>query len=146
MAQSMSGAQIHAEKLRQSRHCNESTRRQDMEGEIARMQRHAHSAQRAVCLMAFVMALAVAGLGYPTILLENFPQNAPAFFVNLMYALGVGSLISLVAFASLGLLYRKKASRCLAARLFATPIIKPAASSPPLRPTESHFGHGENTP
>jgi hypothetical protein len=49
----------------------------------------------------------VAGLGYPAILLANFPYSAPQTIVNLVCALGVASLISLVAFVVLGMVYRK---------------------------------------
>jgi hypothetical protein len=58
--------------------------------------------------MAMVTALVVAGLGYGTVLVANFPYNAPQFIVNLIYALGLGSLISLVVFAGLGMVYRWK--------------------------------------
>ncbi len=58
--------------------------------------------------MVALTALVVVSLGYPAILVENFPYNAPPLIVNVICALGVGSLISLLAFAGLGMIYRKK--------------------------------------
>ena len=104
----MNETQSETERLRQRRHDEESARRQNLEKEIAQIQRNARCVRRAAGLMAVMTALAVAALSYPTILLENFPYHAPTFIMNLVYALGVGSLTSLLAFAFLGRIYRKK--------------------------------------
>ena len=58
--------------------------------------------------MAILIALVMAGFVYGTILVDNFPYNVPQFIVNLVCALGLGSLISLLAFVGLGLVYRWK--------------------------------------
>jgi hypothetical protein len=87
---------------------DESRERQELEKEITQIQRKARCLQSATRLMAVLSALAAAGLCYPAILLENFPYGAPQFIVNLICALGVGSLINLLAFAGLGMAYRKK--------------------------------------
>jgi hypothetical protein len=76
----------------------------------------------------------LAGLGYGTVLVANFPHNAPQFVVNLIYALGLGSLISLLAFAGLGLVYRWKLDqrreecRQRVARLLESRLGKPLAA------------------
>jgi hypothetical protein len=129
--------QRETECLRQRALYDESVRRQGLEEEIAQIQRNARCARRAAGLMAFLTAFAAAGLGYPTILLENFPSNVPPLIMNLIYALGVGSLISLLAFASLGMVYRKKLDQRekvrlqMVATLFESPLDLP--DTRPLR-------------
>jgi hypothetical protein len=93
------------------RHClryGESAEHQALEKEIAQIQRDEHCVQRAVWLMAILTALAVAGLGYPALLMQSFPDNAPQFFVNLVFALGLASLLCLLVFAGLRMVYRQK--------------------------------------
>ena len=95
-------------------HClgyDESARCRELKQEITRIQRDEHCVRRAVWLMAILAALAVTGLGYPEILLANFPYSAPKTIVNLVCALGVASLVSLVAFVVLGMVYRKRLDR-----------------------------------
>src|ERR1035438_708043 len=104
----MSEHQKHTEFLRHCLRYGESTEHQKLEEGITRVQRDARCVRRAVWLMAILIALVVAGLGYGTVLVANFPYNAPQFIVNLIYALGLGSLISLVVFAGLGMVYRWK--------------------------------------
>lgn len=98
----------HTEFLKQCLRYDESGGRQKLEQEIVQLQRDEYCVQRAAWLMAVLTALALAGLAYPAILLANFPYSAPQSFVDLVYVLGVGSLISLLAFVSLGMVYRKK--------------------------------------
>jgi type VI protein secretion system component VasF len=104
----MSEHQKHTEFLRQCIRYDESATRQELEEGITRVQRDARCVKRAVWLMAILTALVVAGLGYGTVLVANFPYNAPQAIVNLIYALGLGALISLVVFAGLGMGYRWK--------------------------------------
>jgi hypothetical protein len=104
----MSEHQRHTEFLRQCIRYDESARRQELVEGIARIQCDARCVRRAAWLMAVLTALVVAGLGYGTVLVDNFPYNAPQFIVNLIYALGLGSLISLLAFAGLGMVYRRQ--------------------------------------
>ena len=112
---------------------DESTGRQELE-EIAQIQRNAHSVQRAAWVMAVLTALVVAGLYYPGFLLENLLESAPQFIVNLLCALGVGSLVSLLAFAGLGMIYRKQLDQrrqeCfqMVAGLLASRLGKPLAA------------------
>jgi hypothetical protein len=58
--------------------------------------------------MAILFALVVVGLGHGTVLMESFPCNEPQFIVNLVYAVGLGAVISLVVFAGPGMVYRRK--------------------------------------
>ena len=96
------------------KHClgyDESARCRELKQEISRIQRDERCVQRAVWLMAILAALSLIGLGYPAILLANFPYSAPQTIVNLVCALGVASLVSLVVFVILGMVYRKRLDR-----------------------------------
>ena len=104
----MSEHQKHTEFLRQCILYDESAKRQELLAGIGQIQRDARCVRCAVWLMAILTALVVAGLAYGTVLVDNFPYNVPQFIVNLIYALGLGSLISLLAFVGLGMVYRWK--------------------------------------
>ena len=97
--------------LRQRILYDKSAEPQELEQEIAQIQRNARCVQRAAGLMTGLTTLAVAGLAYPSILLENFPYHVPPFIMHLIYALSAGSLVSLLVFAGLGRVYRKKLNR-----------------------------------
>ncbi len=120
------------------KHClryEQSGGRQKLEQEITQFQRDERCVQRAAWLMAILTALALMGLAYPAILLANFPYSAPQSIVKLDCALGVGSLISLLAFVGLGTLYRRKLDqrreecRRMVTRLLASRLGDPAATS-----------------
>ena len=104
----MSEHDKHTEFLRHCIHYDESIGRQKLAEEIARIQCNLRCVRRAVWLMSIVTALTAACLAYPAILVDNFPYNLPQFEVNLILALGLASLISLLAFAGLGIIYRRK--------------------------------------
>jgi len=131
----MSEHQIHTDFLRQCILYEEGAGRQELEEGIARVQRDARCVRRAAWLMAILIALIVIGLGYGTVLVDNFPYNAPQFVVNLIFAVGLGALISLLAFAGLGMVYRKKLDqhreecRQRVARLLESRLGKPVATS-----------------
>ncbi len=133
----MSDHEKHTEFLRQCIRYDESARRQELHEGITRIQRDARCVRRAVWLMAMLIALVVAGLGYEMILVDNFPYNLPQFIINLICGLGMGSLISLLAFMGLGLFYRMKLDqhreecRQLVARLLESRLGKPITT--PLR-------------
>ena len=107
----MSEHQKHTEFLRQCIRYDDSARRHELVDEIARIQRDARCVWRAVWFVAMLTALAVAALGYGTLLVDHFPYNTPQFIVNSICALGLGSLISLVAFVGLGMVYRRRLDR-----------------------------------
>jgi hypothetical protein len=104
----MSEHQKHTEFLRQCIRYDESARRQELMEEIVRIQCDARCVRRVAWLMAILTALGVVGLVYPVVLVENFPYNLPQFAVNLILALGLASLISLLAYLGLGMVYRWK--------------------------------------
>ena len=62
--------------------------------------------------MALVAVLATAGLGYGAVLLDDFPSHmsvfTSVFVIKILCALGIASLICLVTFTGVGLLYRKE--------------------------------------
>lgn len=138
----MTGSPTETERLRLRGLHEEGAARQKLEEEIAQIQRKARCAQRAAGLMALLTALGAAGLVYPTILLENYASMAPRFVVNLTYAFGVGSLISLAAFAGLASLYRKKlrrrkeACRQMVAGLFESPPGATGHHDPAIHPQQ----------
>jgi hypothetical protein len=133
----MSEHEKHTEFLRQCILYDESTRRQELHERITRIQRDARCVRRAMWLMVMLIALVVAGLGYEVILVDNFPYNLPQLIINLVCALGIGSLISLLTFIGLGMVYRSKLDqqreecRQLVSRLLESRLGKTATT--PLR-------------
>ena len=107
----MSDHQRHTEFLRECIRYDESARRQELMEEIARIQRDARCVSRAVWLMAVLAALAVFGLGYGVILVNNFPNNFPQYILNTFGVLAVSWLVCILAFAGLGVVYRWKLDR-----------------------------------
>jgi hypothetical protein len=142
----MSEHQKHTEFLRQCILYDESARRQELAEGISQIQRDARCVRRAVWLMAMLIALVVAGLGYEMILVDNFPYNLPQLIINLVCALGIGSLISLLVFMGLGMVYRRKLDqqreecRQLVARLLESRLGKPVTT--PLRHNRAGEGDG----
>ncbi|MGB7748729.1 MAG: hypothetical protein WBN75_15750 [Verrucomicrobiia bacterium] len=143
----MSEHQKHTEFLRHCLRYGDSAEHQELEKEITRIQRDEHCVQRAVWLMAILTALAVAGLGYPAILVENFPYSAPQFIVNLVCVLGLASLLCLLVFMGLGMVYRRmldqrrEKSRQLVTKLLASRLGKQAAT--PLQDNRAGAGDGK---
>lgn len=145
----MSEHQKHTEFLRHCLRYGESAEHQALEEEIAQIQRNERCVQRAVWLMAILTALAVAGLGYPVILVEGFPYNVPQFTLNFVCALGAASLICLLVFAGLGMVYRRKLDqrreecRQLVTKLLASRLGRPVAAT--LRDMrDNRAGKGDN--
>jgi hypothetical protein len=89
----------------------------DLAGQIAQLQCKENCLSRARRLVAVLMALALAGLGYAAVLQDSFSDHAIVFTnqfaVNTISALCLGFLISLLGFACLGLVYRRQLSRLL---------------------------------
>lgn len=107
----MSEHEKHTEFLKRCIHYDESARRQQLVEEIHQIQRDSRCVRRAVWLTAISTALFVAGLVYPAILVDNFPYDLPQLAMNLILALALASLVSLLAFLALGMVYRRKLDR-----------------------------------
>ena len=97
------------------RHCllyDETAERHKLEERITQLQCDEICVRRAVWLMALFAALAMAGLCYAATFVADFPLNLSEFtgqlIVKVLCALGIGSLICLLAFLGLGVIYRKE--------------------------------------
>ena len=136
--------------LRQVILYDDSRERQELETSITQLQRSETCVRRAVWVMALLVALSLAGLGYSTIFLTDRPLNTSQIVTQLvskvLCALGLGSLICLVSFVGLGVAYRKELDRrreeCrrLAAKLLESRLGKPRAlegPAPEISPEES---------
>ena len=124
--------------LRQCILYEEGAERQQLEERIGRIQQDARCVRRAAWLMALLTALVVAGLGYAMVLVDNFPYSVPHFIITFALGVGVGSLISLLVFLSLGRFYRmrldqrREECRRLVAKILESRLGKPV----PLRRRE----------
>ena len=108
-----------------------------LEERITELQRNEICVRRAVWLMALFAALAMAGLGYAAVFLADYPLNLSQFtarlIIKVLCALGVGSLICLLAFLGLGAIYRKELDqrreecRGLATKLIESRLGKPTS-------------------
>ena len=82
---------------------------------ICQVQRDERCLRRASWLMALVAGLAMAGLGYGAVLLDDFPGRISVFtslsVIKIFCAVGIGSLVCLLAFTGAGLFHRKELSR-----------------------------------
>jgi hypothetical protein len=121
--------------LRQCMLYDESAERHQLEAKIIQAERDERCVWRAVWLMALFAAVAMAGLCYGVVFLENPPQNMSQFItpfiIRIVCALGAGSLVCMLAFMGLGMVYRKELElrreecRRLAAKLLESRLGKP---------------------
>jgi hypothetical protein len=84
---------------------------QAMDEVIVQIQKDERCVRHAVWLMALTAGLTAVGLGYGTVLIENFPQDASQLIAKIIFALGLASMTSLVVFIGLGVVYRQKLDR-----------------------------------
>ena len=106
---------------------------------MAQIERDERTLRRAVWLVARLIALAVVGMGYSALLMDNYPEGTPGsvthFIVRGCYALGLGSLICLLSFLGLGMVYRKNLDqrreecRELVTRLLESRLGQPVAAA-----------------
>lgn len=142
----MSEHQKHTDFLKQCLLYDDSSERHRLGEELGQAQRDLRCVRRAAWLMAMLAALAVAGLGYAMVLVDNFPYNISPFILNLICTLGVASLISLLAFAGLGTIYcrqldqRREECRQSVAKLLAARLGQPAATSLPDKQVDGGNG------
>jgi hypothetical protein len=84
----------------------------ELEESISQLQRNERCVRRAAWLMAVLVALAMAGLCYSAVVPPDDPQSMSQFVLRftskVCCALGLGSLICLVAFTGLGVVHRNK--------------------------------------
>ena len=123
--------------LRQCLLYDDTAERHKLEEGITQAQRGECCVRRAVLLMVLLTALAAAGLCYAAVFLTDYPQNTSQFLtpfiIKIFCALGVGSLICMLAFAGLGVVYRKdldqrrEECRRLATKLLESRLGKPRA-------------------
>lgn len=121
--------------LRHLMRYDETNERHALELKIARAQRSERCTRRAVGVMVVLFALAVAGLGYAALLLEDFPPNSTQFVTRIFCALGLASVVSLLAFAAFWLVARaelnehRDACRRLVTKIIESRLGHPAALS-----------------
>ncbi len=148
----MSEHQKHTEFLRQCILYADSPGCQELEKGIIQIQRDARCVWRAAWLMAMLVALAAAGVGYGEVLGESFPYDTQSFVVNLICALGVGSMICLVVLAGLGLVYRlrldqrREECRQLVAKLLELRLGKPVTTAGRGRRDDRVANEGNGSP
>jgi hypothetical protein len=119
------------------RHClqyGDRSGHQALGNRIAQMQRDVRCVQRAVWLMAVLTALAATGLAYVAVLGGGIPADVSRLIVNGVSALGLASVISLVAFVGLLVIFRmnlneqREEGRQRVTELLASRLGKPALS------------------
>jgi len=111
--------------------------RHKLEERITKIQCDERCVRRAVWLMALLAALAIAGLCYSVVFLLEYPLNMSQlithFISKVFCALALGSLICILAFMGLGVVYRKELDqrreecRQLARKLMESRLGKPRA-------------------
>ena len=97
--------------LRQCILYDDSAERHRLEESITQLQRNGRCVRRAVGLMVLLMALATAGVCYSAVFMadtQNMTQFMMEFTSKAFCALGLGSLICLLAFTGLAAVYRKE--------------------------------------
>ncbi|MBI3852244.1 MAG: hypothetical protein HY298_18460 [Verrucomicrobia bacterium] len=108
----MSEHQSETEFLRHCLRYEDSAEHQALDQKFTQIQRDERCVRRAVWLMTVLTALAVAGFCYSAVFLEDYPQRpsqfATQFLVKVFCTAGLASTICLVAFVSLGMVYRKR--------------------------------------
>ena len=82
---------------------------------IHQVQRDERCLRRGSSLMTFLAVLATAGVTYGALLLNDFPNRMSVFtslfVIKLLCAVGIGSLICMVAFTGVGLFYRRELNK-----------------------------------
>lgn len=107
----MSGYQKETAFLREVIVYDDTVERHKLDERITEIQRNECCVRSAVWLMVLLIALAIAGLGYSAIFLKDFSGDHSHFLIKLFCVLGLGSLISLLAYMGFWLIYRKELDR-----------------------------------
>src|SRR5260370_21468333 len=93
--------------LRQCIHYDDTAERHKLDERLTQAQRDERCVRCAVWLMALLTALAMAGLCYSAVFLADFPQNKSYLTIKVLGALGLASLISLLAFVGFLVVHRR---------------------------------------
>jgi len=100
------------------------TESRSMDEKLWESHQHERCVRRAMWWVFQLILIALAGLGYTTVLLQDLPADGFDFLVRLFSRLGFGSTISLVGFFCLWLGYRRQLScQRKACRRFITRIL-----------------------
>jgi formate hydrogenlyase subunit 3/multisubunit Na+/H+ antiporter MnhD subunit len=94
--------------LRQCIHYDDTAERHKLDERLTQAQRDERCVRCAVWLMALLTALAMAGLCYSAVFLADFPQNKSYLTIKVLGALGLASLISLLAFVGFWVVHRQE--------------------------------------
>ena len=114
---------------------SETEERHELEAKLTGAEINERSARRAVWLMAVLTGLALAGLGFAAIMLVDFPQNTSQLIIRIFCALGLASLVSLIAFVGYWIIShatlddRREDCRRLVTRIVESRLGKPADRS-----------------
>jgi hypothetical protein len=105
---------------------------------MTQLERDERCLRRAAWLVVRLAGLAVAGIAYSALLMDNYPDGRSGsvahFVVKGCFGLGLGSLICLLSFLGLGAIYRKnldrrrEQGRALVARLLESRLAASAAA------------------
>ena len=90
---------------------DDSAERHKLEKRITEIQRSECCVRSAVRLMVFLIVLALAGLGYSAVFLEDFPGSKSHFVIKLSSVLGLGSMISLLGYLGFWMFYHNELDR-----------------------------------
>ena len=136
--------------LRRCLRYDESAASRQLEKRISQVQGKSRCLNRARWLVAFLTALAVAGLGYAAVFQDRFPEQAflftTLFITNSIRAACLGSLISLLAFAGLGIVYSWELNRLRReVRQFVTKFLESRLGEPHATDRNGHFKGREMT-
>jgi hypothetical protein len=101
----------HTEFLRHCLKYDDSSQRHQMMEQLNRLERDLHVVQRASWLVTVLIAFSLAVLAYAATLIRNVPANLQRSIMEMVFALLVGLVISLVAFMALRGFFRRKLDR-----------------------------------
>src|SRR2546430_10101237 len=94
---------------------DDTAERHQLEEDLTKLKRDERCVRRAVWLMALLSALAMAGVCYTAVFLTDYPHNVAQFMtqfvIKVFCALGLASLICMLAFVGLGVVYRRELDR-----------------------------------
>jgi uncharacterized ion transporter superfamily protein YfcC len=107
----MSEHHQHTEFLKHCLRYDDSSERHQMMEKLVRLQHELRIFRRACWLMLLLFILSVAGFVWSSPVLQHFSQAAQMTIVNLLAALGLGSVVSLLTFVLIEQRLRKKLAR-----------------------------------